>query len=173
MNQKFIIERVIIDVVCSSRCPVNSFTDICFTVVVYGENPFWAAGGFFAAIPRVAAGKNWLQGWAAAPYTALIIYSCLSHQLPVSSGVTSQCLRCLSHSLHHQPPLVGARLYVPLCLLPLFLFSLRWFQLSFHPCLRRLHKIPVHMHPFIPSSLPLPFLQPLSATPLLLLIFLP
>jgi len=47
MDQKFIIERVIIDLVCSWRCPVNSFTDVSFIMVVYGENAFWAAGGFF------------------------------------------------------------------------------------------------------------------------------
>ena len=46
MDQKFIIERVIIDLVCSLRCPVNSLSDISFTMVVYGENAFWAAGGF-------------------------------------------------------------------------------------------------------------------------------
>ena len=62
MNQKLIIERVIIDLVCSWRFPVNSFTDIFFTMVVYGENAFWATGGFFAAILQVATGKNWLQG---------------------------------------------------------------------------------------------------------------
>lgn len=30
MDQKVIIERVIIDLVCCSRCPVNGFTDVSF-----------------------------------------------------------------------------------------------------------------------------------------------
>ena len=64
MDQKFITERVITDVVCSSRRHGNSFTDVSFITAVYGENAFWAARGFFAAIPRVATGKNWLQDWA-------------------------------------------------------------------------------------------------------------
>ncbi len=41
---------------------VNSFTDVSFTVVVYGEIAFWAVGGFFVAIPQVATLKNWRQG---------------------------------------------------------------------------------------------------------------
>lgn len=50
MDQKNIIERVIIDRVCSSGCPVNSFTDISFIIVVYWENAFGAAVEFLAAI---------------------------------------------------------------------------------------------------------------------------
>ena len=49
MDQRFIIQRIIIDLIYSSRCPVNSFTDVSFTMVVYGENAFWAAGEFFSA----------------------------------------------------------------------------------------------------------------------------
>lgn len=51
LDQNNIIERVIIDVVCSWRRPVNSFTDVSFITVVYGPQ-----GDFFAAIPRVATG---------------------------------------------------------------------------------------------------------------------
>ena len=29
----------------------SSNSDVSFIMVVYGENTFWAAGGFFAAIP--------------------------------------------------------------------------------------------------------------------------
>ena len=48
----------------SSSCPVNSFTDVSFTVVSSKENAFRAAGGFFV---WVATGKK-LEGWAVAPY---------------------------------------------------------------------------------------------------------
>ena len=37
----------IIEFVCCSRCPVNSFTDISFIMVVHRENTFWAAGDFW------------------------------------------------------------------------------------------------------------------------------
>ena len=47
MDQKFTIERLIIHLVCSSRCPVNS-----------GENAFWATGGFFAAVLERPLEKN-------------------------------------------------------------------------------------------------------------------
>ncbi len=40
------MQRVIADHVYSWRCPVSSFTDVSFTVVVYGENAFWATGDF-------------------------------------------------------------------------------------------------------------------------------
>ena len=43
MDQKFIKQRVIIDFVYSWWCPVRSFTDVSFTMVVYGENAFLAA----------------------------------------------------------------------------------------------------------------------------------
>ena len=49
----FGIGRVITNLVCSSRCPVTSFTNISFTVLAYKENPFLEAGGFFVAIRRV------------------------------------------------------------------------------------------------------------------------
>ena len=51
MGQQFRTERVIIDVICSSGCPVNSFTDVSFTVVVYGKSAFSDAGEFFATVP--------------------------------------------------------------------------------------------------------------------------
>lgn len=42
------LERVmIINLICSSRCHLNSFTDISLKVVVYGDNAFWAAVEFF------------------------------------------------------------------------------------------------------------------------------
>ena len=54
MDQKIIIERVLIDLVCGLKRPVNSFTDLSLILVVYGENAFWVAGEFFTAIPRLA-----------------------------------------------------------------------------------------------------------------------
>ena len=48
-------EKVLNDLGYSLRCPVNSFIDVSFTMVVYGEN---AAGIFPAAILWVANGKN-------------------------------------------------------------------------------------------------------------------
>lgn len=56
MAQKFRIERFVIALVCSSRCPINSFKDVSFVMVVYGENSFWAA------IPRVTTRETLLQG---------------------------------------------------------------------------------------------------------------
>lgn len=47
MDQKWIIERVIIELVSSSRYPVNSFTGISFAKSVHGGNSLWAAGDFF------------------------------------------------------------------------------------------------------------------------------
>lgn len=40
MDQKGITERPIIDVVCSLRCSINSFTDMSFIKVLYGKNAF-------------------------------------------------------------------------------------------------------------------------------------
>ena len=37
MDQKFIIERVIIDLVCSCKCPVNSFTDVSYNGGLWGK----------------------------------------------------------------------------------------------------------------------------------------
>lgn len=51
MDQKFIIERFTTDLVCSLGFLVSSLTDVSFIIVPYGEYAFWAAGGFFAAIP--------------------------------------------------------------------------------------------------------------------------
>lgn len=51
MGLKFIVEKVRIDLVCS-------FTDFSFIMGVYGRNDFWARGGFFAAIQRVATGQT-------------------------------------------------------------------------------------------------------------------
>ena len=49
MDQTFVLESVIIDLVCSSWCPVNSFTDAAFVMAVYVENALGAAGEFFTA----------------------------------------------------------------------------------------------------------------------------
>ena len=70
-NQEFII-GVIIELVCCLRCPVNSFTDVYFIVVFYGENTFWVAGRFFTAVPQVATEKNWLIDRVVTSYPALI-----------------------------------------------------------------------------------------------------
>lgn len=49
-DQIFIIERVIIDPVCSSSSSVNSFTDVCFIIVLYGKNAVWPIVEFLFAI---------------------------------------------------------------------------------------------------------------------------
>lgn len=41
-EQIITIERVII--VCSLRCPANSFADYFFIMSVHGDDAFWAAG---------------------------------------------------------------------------------------------------------------------------------
>lgn len=38
------IERIIIDHVCSMRCPVNSFIDVSFAMVAYGKIVFEVQG---------------------------------------------------------------------------------------------------------------------------------
>lgn len=45
-------KKNIIDLVCSSSCPVSRFTDFSFILAVYGLR------GFLAAIPCVATGEN-------------------------------------------------------------------------------------------------------------------
>lgn len=52
MAQELIIERVISDLMCSSRCPVNNFTDVSFITVVYGVNVLWATEEFLSEIPQ-------------------------------------------------------------------------------------------------------------------------
>lgn len=47
MNQRFITERVIIDL----SDLVNSFNDVSFTLVVYGKSSLWDAGDFSAVVP--------------------------------------------------------------------------------------------------------------------------
>ena len=32
-----------IDCVCGWKCPVSSFVEVCFIVVIYGENVLWIA----------------------------------------------------------------------------------------------------------------------------------
>lgn len=41
MDQKFLIERGVIDLVCSSRCTI-----ISLMMVLSGQNAFWAGGEF-------------------------------------------------------------------------------------------------------------------------------
>lgn len=54
MDQQF----TIIDLVC---CHVNNFIDVCFIMVLYGENAFWAAKeSFYFEAP----GQNWREDWA-------------------------------------------------------------------------------------------------------------
>lgn len=45
MDQKFLLERVTVDL-CRSGCPGNSFTDISFIMVVYGEMLFGMQGNY-------------------------------------------------------------------------------------------------------------------------------
>lgn len=56
------IEKLIIDLDCSLRCPVNKF--------------------FFPAIPQITTGKNWLHGWVAESSPALLIHPWLSLTRP-------------------------------------------------------------------------------------------
>lgn len=58
MDQTFVIQGVMLYLVCSSRCLVNSLTDVSFVMVLYGENYFGATGEFFTAILRVTTGQN-------------------------------------------------------------------------------------------------------------------
>lgn len=46
MDQNLKIQRVISDLVCSSRCPLNGFIDIFFITVLHGEKAFWVAQEF-------------------------------------------------------------------------------------------------------------------------------
>ena len=48
-------ETVIIDFVCSWRCPVNILTDLSFQMVLKGENAFWAT----RELLWEATGQNW------------------------------------------------------------------------------------------------------------------
>lgn len=51
---RFMIQRVMIDLVCSSMCPVNNVTGISFLILLYGENANRVAEEYLAAIPHVA-----------------------------------------------------------------------------------------------------------------------
>lgn len=84
VDQKFIIERIIINLVCSSRCPVNSFTDVSLIMVADGENVFWVTRGFFVAIPQVATGKKLVSiGVVSRSY-----YTSMGQQLMVLTALT-------------------------------------------------------------------------------------
>ncbi len=54
--------NTVMDLVCSWRCTTNSFTNAPFTMVIYGENTFQAAGGFSVAVLPLATGTNWQKG---------------------------------------------------------------------------------------------------------------
>lgn len=58
---KLMIQRVIIDLVCSWRCPVNDVTGISFLILLYGENANRVAEEYLAAIPQVATWQHWTQ----------------------------------------------------------------------------------------------------------------
>lgn len=45
-SKTLIIEGIIIDFVCRLMYPVNNFSDISFSLVVYWGNAFWATGEF-------------------------------------------------------------------------------------------------------------------------------
>ena len=47
-----------VDLVCSWRCPVNSYTDVTIIMMIYSENASWVTAEFFA----LATGQNWKQG---------------------------------------------------------------------------------------------------------------
>lgn len=55
----------------SNNQPVNSFADISFIMVVYGENASLAAVDVFAAILQVTTRRNWQQGLMMERYLAL------------------------------------------------------------------------------------------------------
>lgn len=67
-----ILQRVLIELLCSSRCSVKSLTDVSFIVVVYGENASLGCGGDFFVYCSSMSGcwGNGQQVWAAAPYPA-------------------------------------------------------------------------------------------------------
>lgn len=51
-------QKQIIDLFCSLRCPVNSFTDVPFIMVLHGENVFWTWEGISLYNCKWPLGKN-------------------------------------------------------------------------------------------------------------------
>lgn len=60
-----------LDLVCSLKCSLNSFNVSLLQSWSTGENTFWAAEVFFAAILWETTEKNWLEGRTVEPYLAL------------------------------------------------------------------------------------------------------
>lgn len=54
------MEGDIIDLDCS-WCPVNTFADVSFMMVLYGEKAFCCPGEYFAEIVKMATGQNCRQ----------------------------------------------------------------------------------------------------------------
>lgn len=56
-------------------CPLLCFSPLLYFMIsarwAYGGNAFWSAGEFFIAIPRVATGQLWKEGWAVLSYPGL------------------------------------------------------------------------------------------------------
>lgn len=65
MDQKFIIERVMIELFSVQSVP--------FIMVLRGGNSFWAIGNYFAPNPREATGKN---GGAVSSSSMVAVSSC-------------------------------------------------------------------------------------------------
>lgn len=78
MAQKLIIKTVGTQIFCSSRWPVNSYMDICFIIVTYGQNAFWTTGEFLAAITQLATGKQLCKSvsYTKSKSTQIIIIVC-------------------------------------------------------------------------------------------------
>lgn len=65
MDQNIIfihIRKSHIDLDCSSICLVNSFTDVFFIIVAYGENAVWATWEYFTASDHWAILESRLRG---------------------------------------------------------------------------------------------------------------
>lgn len=56
------IERAINNLVFSTRCPVNRFTDIPFIMVPHRENAFGPLWDSSTVKPQADTGKHWKQG---------------------------------------------------------------------------------------------------------------
>ena len=86
MDQKCIIEGVITNLLCSSLCSVNSFTDVDVKIAACGENAFWGHRGiFFAAVPRVATMPDWKHLAARSrAWCTIFLYRRAMHSLHMS-----------------------------------------------------------------------------------------
>lgn len=61
IDEKFIIERVITDLVWGLRCPINCFTDVCFMMVVYVNIVMLAFSSKYNLTDRVIVDSNPLK----------------------------------------------------------------------------------------------------------------